>query len=637
MLLAPIFHDHAVLQRDLPLPIWGTATAGTAITVRCAGREAITKADRYGRWIVRLAPLPAGGPHELTVSGPTGELVVRDLLVGDVWICSGQSNMEWKASQCGVEPAGLPPAALAKLRLLTVTTPAQLGRGDAIDGSWTVATPESIKAFSAVGGWFGQELHRNLDIPIGLICNAWGGTRVQAWISREGLLADGAAGVEVRQLDSWLYDANRPGPKWTSMAEWERQGAPQDQGDAGSPKGWSQLAFNDASWSSMPMPSRWQDHGHPGSGVYWFRRQVTIPAAWRGRDLKVGLGAIDKHDDTFVNGERIGGISWERNDAWCTPRHYTIPARLIGADGKLVIAVRARSHVFHGGMIGPSEGMLLHPVDDTAGAIPLTGAWRYAIEQDWGMVAPPAMTEFGNGSPNTPGILFDARLHPLIPYGIAGAIWYQGESNASEATVYRRLLPAMITDWRRAWGLGDFPFLQVQLANYKAPLGPTVRSEWAELREAQNSALSLPNTGIAVAIDIGDAQDIHPKNKYDVGVRLARWALAEMYGRGGVASGPLFKSATFLANGRVRVNFNHLGGGLVAKGGALQRFAIAGPDRAFKLAEATIVGETVEVWHPEITRPAAVRYAWADNPEGCNLYNAAGLPASPFRSDDWPV
>lgn len=636
MRFAPLFHDHAVLQRDLSLPIWGTATPGELVTVRLAGRAASVTAGRDGRWFLRLPPQSAGGPFELVGEAASGRMALADILIGDVWICSGQSNMEWKLQNSDPEGRELPSADQSRIRLLTVTAPAAYGRGEALDGAWQVATREQIAAFSAVGGWFGRELQRELDVPIGLICNAWGGTRIQAWTSREALVQDPQAGDEIRSVEAALFSAERKKPQWNSMAEWERGGAPQDAGDQGSAKGWHTAGFDDSAWKKFPVPGHWQNNGHPGSGIFWFRRTVTIPAAWRGRDLHLGIGAVDKHDDTFVNGERVGGLSWETANAWCTPRRFTVPARLIGADGRVTIAVRARSHVFHGGITGPVSELRLHVLGDRTGELSLAGSWAYAVEQDWGLVNPPQFTEFGPGNPNSAGILFDARLSPLIPYGIRGAIWYQGESNAGEAVLYRRLMRLMIQDWRRAWGQGNFPFIQVQLANFHPALDIPAPSDWAMLREAQARALVEPATGLAVAIDIGEALDIHPKNKKDVGIRLARWALAEHYGRGGVASGPVFTGCTF-EPGQVRCRFAHVGGGLVARDGALQRFAIANDNRGFIWAQARIEGETVVVSHPDIDRPAAVRYAWSNNPEGCNLYNAAGLPAVPFRSDDWPM
>ncbi|MCK6487136.1 MAG: 9-O-acetylesterase [Planctomycetes bacterium] len=638
MRLAPPFHDHAVLQREQPIPVWGTAGPGERVTVRLAGNLATVEAGPEGRWQVRLPPLPAGGPHELVAESRSGRASAADLLVGEVWVCSGQSNMQWQLSQCYASdgiPAGFD---LPAVRLLTVGTPARLGRQEAIDGRWTVCTAATAAAFSGVGAWFGRELHRDLGVPVGLICNAWGGTRVQAWMSREALVEDPAGLDDVRHFDTIAYAPHDPEEStWASFAEWERGGAPQDQGVAAAAADWHRPGFDDAGWSLMPLPRHWQSHGHPGSGVFWFRRTLTVPASWSGRELELHLGAIDKHDDTWVNGERVGGLSWDDGaNTWCTPRVYHVPARLVGADRRLVVAVRARSHVYHGGLSGPAAEMRVFPAGGAGDAMPLTGMWRYAVEQDWGVVVPPGM-RLGPGNPNSPGILFDSRLAPLIPYGIRGAIWYQGESNAAEAALYRRQFPAMIRDWRRAWGQGAFPFLFVQLANHHPALDLPGSSQWAELRDAQAAALALPATGMAVAIDVGEAGDIHPKDKESVGRRLARLALAGTYGRAVAPCGPLYESMTLDAGGRARVRFRH-GAGLATRDGAAPRqVAIAGSDRCWRWAETAIEAGTLVAWHPEVKRPAAVRYAWADNPEGCNLVGADGLPAAPFRSDDWPT
>ncbi len=635
MRLAPPFTDHAVLQRDLPIPVWGTAAPMEAVTVTLAGQTARVVSGPDGTWLVRMPALPAGGPHRLAASSASGEAKADDVLVGEVWICSGQSNMEWKLSETH-QVGRAEDNALPNVRLLTVQTPARLGRQSAIDAAWTPANHATLAGFSAVGGWFGRTLHRELGVPVGLICNAWGGTRIQAWISREALARDRDGRDEVRHYEGHVFAPDRTVVgEFATVAQWEANLPSLDTGNAGLARGWARGDFADQAWRTMPMPSRWQDHGHPGSGVFWFRRTVAVPAAWAGRALELHLGAIDKHDDTYVGGERVGGMSWEQGaDTWRTPRVYPVPAKLMGSDSKLCIAVRARSHAFHGGMIGPQTEMRVHPAGQPEAAIDLSGTWRYEIEQDWGMQSPPTMM-WGDGNPNSPYILFDSRLSPLIPYAIRGAIWYQGESNAHEATLYRRMQPLMIDDWRRAWGQGAFTFLQVQLANFRLAGDGTARSDWAELRDAQFATLAEPATGMAVAIDVGDADDIHPRDKRTVGERLARWALAETYGRGGPPSGPLFTDMTVEAGGRARCRFRHAAGLRTLDGKPPSHVAIAGIDKVFVRAQAAIDGDTLVAWSPAVPRPASVRYAWADNPVGCNLVNAAALPASPFRSDSW--
>ena len=633
MRLAPPFSDHAVLQRDQTIPVWGRTGPDQEVTVTLAGRTARVTAGPDGSWLVRLPPLPAGGPHELVARSDSGEARLRDVLIGDVWICSGQSNMEWKLQQTP-QGQGKAESDLPGIRLLTVATPARLGRQTAIDSVWQVASQTTLAAFSAVGVWFGRSLHARLGVPIGLICNAWGGTRVQAWMSREALMRDPIGVDEVRTYEGFAYTPSAPGTALT-MAEWEAQMRRRDSSNTGLAEGWAKPGFDDSGWKTMPVPSRWQEHGHPGSGVFWFRRSIAIPAAWQGRELELRIGAVDKHDDTYVNGERVGGLSWDDGaNTWCQARDYRVPGRLV-AGGQLTIAVRARSHVYHGGLIGPPHELRVNPVGEAEAAIPLHGLWRYAVEQDWGVSTPPA-AQLAPGSPNAPFTLFDSRLAPLIPYGIRGAIWYQGESNAGEPRVYRQLLPLMIEDWRRAFGQGDFPFLQVQLANYMATAAEPRQSSWAELRDAQRAvAVEDPNGGFAVAIDVGDATDIHPTDKKSVGERLARWALSTHYGLGGAPCGPLFDSLTVEAGGRLRCRFRH-GAGLRTKDGkAPRQVAIAGVDRQFVWAVCEIEGDTLVAWSPQVGKPAAVRYAWADNPDGCNLVGSDGAPAAPFRTDTW--
>ncbi|MEI6167989.1 MAG: sialate O-acetylesterase [bacterium] len=636
MRFASPFQVHAVLQRDQPIPVWGWAGANEEVVVQLGDSEAKVMAAPDGRWLVRLPSLQAGGPYELLASSASGEARLADILVGEVWICSGQSNMGYTL----VESPQAPPAHesdLPRIRLLTVSTQACQGPQTEIYGKWAPATHASFAAFSAVGGWFGRRLHCELGVPVGLICNAWGGTRVQAWMSREALMCDALGVDEVRSYENYAYRVEPcgDGRDFNTLIDWERYMAALDTGNASLVKGWAAADFADQAWETMRVPGHWQDDGHPGSGVYWFRRTVQVPAGWRGHDLELHLGAVDKHDDTYVNGERVGGLTWtDGPNTWNTPRVYRIPSRLVGASGAVCIAVRARSHLYDGGLIGPAETMRLHPVDHASGALALHGEWRYACEQDWGVQTVPNLP-LGPGNPNAPYTMFDSRLAPLIPYGIRGFIWYQGESNAHEAGVYRQLLPQMIRDWRRAFGQGNVPFLQVQLANFGSVTDKPGPSDWALLREAQTAALCEPATGMAVAIDVGEGNDIHPRDKHSVGERLARWALAETYGRGGMPSGPLYAGMTIESGNRLRIRFRHADGLKTRDGEPLQHIAIAGIDRNFQWAMAAIEGDTLVVWHPEISRPAAVRYAWANNPEGCNLVNGAGLPALPFRTDSW--
>lgn len=633
MRLAPIFQDQAVLQRDCPIPVWGTAAPESRVTVRLAGHVAMAVSGSDGRWIARLPACPAGGPHTLHVEADDGSPAIscEDVLIGEVWVCSGQSNMEYPLSQVDSDGEQSRGANLPFLRLLTVSTPAKGSLQTAIDGRWTPATPESLLKFSAVAGWFGRSL-APLGVPIGLIANAWGGTRIQAWLSREALMSDPAGREEIARYEPLLHGSQSTELHGTYDA-WFQACGPETPENLGLRDSWQSPDFDDAQWPAMDLPCRWQDRGHDHSGIFWFRRRLTLPPAWRGRDLLLNLGAIDKHDETFVNGQRVGGMAWETLNAWCTARHYRVPASLHENATELVIAVRVRSHQYHGGMTGPAAAMHLHPADEPADTLSLAGAWSFAIEQNWGIIPMPVLENHGPGGPNAPYTMFASRLHPLVPYALRGFLWYQGESNAHEAALYRRLLPLLIADWRRVWGQGEVPFLQVQLANFQAPQKEPVESGWAELRAAQAAALRDPQVGLAVAIDVGDADDVHPKDKKSVGLRLARWALSRVYGLPVTPSGPLLRTA-MPADGRLILAFDHATGLRTRDGGPVRHLAIAGSDRRYRWAESRIRGDVLEVWHPEIPQPAAVRYAWADNPDGCNLVNQDDLPAAPFDTDD---
>ena len=482
--LPSVLGDGMVLQRDMPAPIWGTASPGEKVSVAVAGQEVSTTAGDDGRWLVKLPPLKAGGPFEMTVAG-RNTITRKDILVGEVWICSGQSNMVWwvRASANAEQEAAA--ANYPQIRLFTVkAVTASQPRPDT-EGTWQPCSPKTVPDFSAVAYFFGRHLHKELGVPVGLINTAWGGTPAESWMSRAAMESD----PEFRPI----------------LDRWSRQVAD------------SAAAMRD------------------------YAQKVT---QW--------VEDVQKAD---AAGRPLPAAPQPPNDA--------------------------------------------------------------------------------RSSPHRPSVLFNAMIHPLIPFAIRGAIWYQGESNAGRAYQYRKLFPAMIQDWRRAWGQGDFPFLYVQLANFmKAQDQPGV-SAWAELREAQTMTLALPNTAMAVTIDVGDAADIHPKNKQDVGKRLALAALARAYGRDIPYSGPLYQSMK-VEGDSVRLRFQHVDGGLVAQGGEpLRGFAIAGDDRNFVWADAKIDGNTIVVRSDKVARPVAVRYAWADNPV-CNLFNKAGLPASPFRTDDWP-
>jgi len=640
MKLASLFSNHMVLQREMKIPVWGWAEPGSRITVELAGHSATATAGADGKWIALLPALAAGGPHTLTATTPGRDpLVVSDVLVGEVWICSGQSNMEFSLSGVINAEDEQKAANHPQIRHFKVPKNAQAAPQMDTDGCWEVCAPDPARDFSAVAYFHGLELHRRLGVPVGLINSSWGGTVAEAWTSREGLLAEPELqpmAAEFDRLlasdDSELLEQRRKFDLWQQT--YINRPTPPNLGLA---QGWAGPEASPADWMDISVPGHWQRAGLNFSGVVWYRREVDIPGDWAGKDLVLGVGACDKSEWTYFNGEFVGSLTMEDSpSAWSTPRVYTVPGRLV-KPGKNVIAVRVYSHLYDAGMTGPREALFVRP--DTAGqsdVISLAGAWSCRVEHNFGIVPPAPLMPPGPDNPGMPWVLYAGMIAPLVPYAVRGAIWYQGESNADRPHQYRTLFPALIRDWRRLWGQDHLHFLFVQLANYMAPQEQPGESRWAELREAQTMALALPDTGMAVIIDVGEETDIHPKNKQDVGRRLAYSALAKVHGLADVpASGPLYKS--FQVEGaQIRIAFDGVDGGLDASGGALKAFAIAGADRKFVWADAKIDGETVVVSSPQVCVPVAVRYGWADNPP-CNLYNKAGLPASPFRTDNFSV
>lgn len=623
--LSPLFTDHAVLQREIPVPVWGWAPPRVVVDVSLGAYSAATKSGHDGRFRADLPPMPAGGPYELKVSCAGHTVIVRDVCVGEVWLSSGQSNMEWTVGACGVTEPDIP-----GVRMITVNQSAIVGQRSDFIGEWRKATSVNTQTFSAVALYFARRLNAELGLTVGIVNSSWGGTLAEAWTSRETLARN-------PDYAPWMhrYHATINTPEyWHGSAAPKPDPYPADPGNTGVSAGWAGPDFDDHAWPEMVLPTTWQAKGHNYSGIFWFRKTVDIPAGWAGQDILLDIGAVDKQDITYFNGEKVGetGHGFEQ-EFWNVNRSYRVPGRLV-RPGRNVIAVRAFSFIYAGGMIGPASEMEVSLASDTGASLPLSGSWRFQVEHNLGLVVPP-MAVPGEGCANSPHTLFDNMIMPLLPYGIRGAIWYQGESNANAPDKYRHLIVEMIRCWRHAWGQGEFPFIQVQLANYMDAALFQSHSEWALLREAQFQATAEPGVGMAVAIDIGEAGDIHPKNKRDVGHRLAQWALAKTYARPVVPAGPAYSRMT-IEGDRIRLYFDHADGGLVARGGALKTFFIAGMERRFVEAEAVIEGSTVVVRSNNVVEPMAVRYAWANNPDGCNLYNVEGLPASPFRTDTWP-
>jgi sialate O-acetylesterase len=652
--------DHMVVQQQRPVRLSGSAAPGEAIRAALGSSHAATTADAGGRWQLALPPLAAGGPFTLIIEG-SNRLSFRDIWAGEVWVAAGQSNMQLPLTRShgGAQVAA---AGCSGLHLFMVAQVTSAEPKAEVEGKWRACDAAAAAEFSAVAFHFGRELHRALGIPVGLVQAAWGGTPAEAWTPREALLADPALRPTVDAYDLSTRDPARRAQLARQLADWEAKSFHVDTGNRGEALGFARPRGGRAAgagWSKMELPQPWENAGLAMDGAVWFRREVTVPADWAGTDLTISLGALDDFDVTYWNGERIGATGAETPEYWAARRRYPVPARLVKA-GRNLIAVRVFDHFGSGGFAGTPSQLTVAPRAATAAAGPrelsLAGTWDYKIERR----LPPAVVDFesrprsgGADDPESPSVLWNGMVAPLAGLPAAGVIWYQGESNVVRAALYRTLFPAMIRAWRARWSNAALPFLFVQLPNYQEPVaGPSgaahrdadapaappalAEGRWAELREAQALALREPRTAMAVTLDIGEPNDIHPREKQEVGRRLALQALRMVYGRDALAFGPTFAGAA-REKGALRIRFAAVAGGLTTSDGDPPRgFVVAGADRVWRRAEARIDGDSVIVSSPEVVDPQAVRYGWGNDPVN-TLRNQADLPAAPFRTDDWPA
>ncbi len=617
--LPALISDGMVIQRDAEIRIQGWADPAEEVTVRFLNQSRSVSANEEGCWEVTFPPAMAGGPHTLTVAGQN-ELVLHNILIGDVWLASGQSNMELPMSRVEERyPDEVARADYPTIRYFEVGKEYDFRgpRKDVGSGEWQVTSPRTASRFSALAYFFAKDVFLHTGVPVGIINASVGGTPVEAWMSEEALQDFPESREKMKRFrDDALVDRILRENAATQRAWYEAL----ESGDAGmnGDLPWFDSALDVTDWDTMEVPGDWTDGGPgPLSGVVWFRKTVTIPASHAGREGKLYLGAIVDADTAFVNGVQVGQTGYRY-----PPRIYTIPPGILRT-GENVVAVRVLSHAGEGAFIPDKQYELLigdRPFD-------LKGPWRYRTGATFPPLPPPVFLQ------REPGGLFNAMIAPLLRFPIAGAIWYQGESNVERAGNYHALLSRMLADWRSRWGVGDFPFLFVQLANFGEPPAAPGVSQWAELREQQRRMLDAPKTAMVVTIDLGEWNDIHPLNKEDVGKRLALAARKLAYRDPDViASGPHLTSARLDAS-RAVLTFSDVAGGLVAKDADEPRgFTIAGEDGRYVRAHARIEGNQVMVWSPAIQSPRSVRYAWADNPTSANLYNQAGLPASPFEA-----
>ncbi|KAA6302296.1 MAG: hypothetical protein EZS26_001409 [Candidatus Ordinivivax streblomastigis] len=627
--LPKVFTDNLVLQQQKQAPIWGKATPNKEVTITTSWDNHNYKvvADQAGKWKTTLqTPVASNNPYSITISDGKA-VTLKNILIGEVWICSGQSNMEMPLAGWGkvanyeqeIAAANYPQIRLLQVDKATSSQP--LDDLNGTDKGWQQCSPETVAEFSSVAYFFGRNLWQNRNVPVGLINTSWGGTIAEAWTSGESLeqMPDFTEEVKTIQL---LSEGEAQTAYEKAFKEWNDAVL---AADAGIKNKWESNATNDTDWQTMSLPGLWEDRGFANfDGIVWFRKTIEIPAAWAGKDLQLKLAMIDDNEITYFNGVKVGETT-----GYNVERSYTIPAKQVKA-GKAVIVVRVTDTGGGGGFHGEPQQMSLSLATNPQEQIALANEWKYKIAIDINQLGKAPVSVVGN--PNRPTVLYNAMIHPLVPYAAQGAIWYQGESNADRAAQYRTLFPLMIQDWRKSFGQ-HLAFYFVQLANFKDQQSQPKESEWAELRDAQLQTLALENTGMAVTIDIGDAKDIHPKNKQEVGLRLALAARANTYQENIASSGPIYQSHIISGN-TIRIKFTHTHQGLKSKGNApLQGFAIAGPDHQYYWADAVIEGDELIVSSSKVTFPTAVRYAWADNPV-CNLYNGAGLPASPFKTGD---
>jgi len=619
--LSEVFGEHMVLQRDRPLRLWGQATPGQSLTVTLGGREATTRVGADGRWRVQLDPLPAGGPHRLQVTGDQ-TVTLEDVLIGDVWLLGGQSNMEWPLAQTDTGPQEVASPQDARLRQLRVPLRASVRpEAEIAPAPWVVAEPGRVGEFSAVGYHFARRMQAVQGIPIGLIATAWGGSMLETWMSRGAALRDPDLAPTVRALpaDNAAFSAVLGQQLQRRVAAWQ-PGLSLAGVDA---SGWNATGDIDAKWPTLQAPGAWEGQGLADvDGVVWMRKRVELTAAQAAGAAELHLAKVDDCDEVWINGQRIGGqCGWELS------RRYAVPAGTLRA-GANWIAVRVTDTGGGGGIYGDAADLRL---DTAAGPVTLVGAWRARVEK----LAPAA----GPVANNAPALGHNGLIAPLQGLSVRGVLWYQGEENAGRAAAYADGFKRLIQDWRQQFGDPELPFLFVQLSAWR-PLADNRPdgNGFAELRGSQAAALALPHTGMATAIDIGDAIDIHPRNKRTVGERLAAVAMHELGLRDAPAMGPR------LIGGQARgaefeLRFDRTEGGLrtTRAGEPLRGFYLAGADRRWAPAQARFDGDRIVLRSDAVAAPVAARYAWVDNPGEANIVGGDGLPLPPLRTDNWPL
>ncbi len=633
--LSPLFSDGMMLQAGEDVAVWGVAQAGTELSVEFNGKTKTTTADANGEWSLKIGPFANGDKGELIIRCGEEKKQIADVLVGEIWLASGQSNMAWTVASSANAAEEMKNAEYPEIRFFKLLNKvAKAPLDELAEGQWVKISPKSVPGLSAVAYFFARELHSSRKIPVGIIESAWGGTPIESWMPKAALEKKDLYAPILERAKAIPADMDEFQKIEASIREEEKRDEYiKDEGISAEAAKFAEPGLDDASWQKMKLPQIWEKApvNLKVDGAFWFRKTFNLDLREKIKEAKISLGPIDDFDISHLNGVELGRTTSTTENHWTVPRVYNVPVELL-RNGDNIVAVRVFDHFGGGGFAGNAEQMKLHVTahDGKTSEIPLHGEWRYFIEKQVKEPRKPVHPCQRASS------LYNAMIFPVAPYGIRGFLWYQGESNAGRAYQYRELLPDMIACWRELWGGGEKPFLNVQLANFMERKDKYEPSAWAELREAQSLTLkNVPNTGMAVIIDIGDAKDIHPKNKQDVGRRLALWAKKLVHGEDIVFSGPLLRNAEF-KDGKAVISFDHAADGLKSSSGdnKLAGFVIAGEDKVFHSAEATIEADKVVASSPEVPNPVSARYAWANNPPA-SLFNSAGLPASPFRTDDW--
>jgi len=616
---ARIFSSNMVLQKGIENAIWGWADKNESVTISLNGKTVKTKAAKDGKWLAKLPKMEYGGPYALIIRGKNN-IEITNVMIGEVWVCSGQSNMEFQVRQGKNPVEEINNATYPNIRLFTVQKKvAKSPLTDLEKGEWNICSPENIGNFSAVGYFFGRKIHQELNVAIGLINASWGGTVAETWTSSETIKTDPdfkSRWDELQKFDFEKHEATVKDQVTKLLEEFPKK-------DNGLSLNYHKAEFNDSDWKKIQSPGYWETQGYLGlDGIAWYRKSFILTREQAAKEALLSLAKIDDMDVCWVNGTEVG-----RSASVTDGRKYKIPTGLL-KEGINVIALKITDTGGNGGIFGNADDLCIRIGDSKT---TLAGEWKIKFTE---------ITAFNPtiGPNDYPTLLFNGMIHPLLPYGIRGAIWYQGEANVPRARQYQRVFPNMITDWRTHWKLGNFPFYWVQLANYMNPVDQPAESSWAELREAQTMTLKLPNTGMATIIDIGEGNNIHPKNKQDVGKRLALNALRLTYAKDLVYTGPTYQKMKVTGK-EVVITFSNTGSGLKTNNqyGYINGFAVAAADKKFHWAKANLLNNnSVVIYSDEVQSPEAVRYGWADNPDDLNLSNSEELPAIPFRTDTWP-